>query len=454
MKGHVRTPASVADRMVSYLFADGAPAVDARILYPGCGGDGPFITAVAEYCAECDVSMPEGVAFETHPDRFAAVRDRHADKPIEFCQEDFLQELADVGEFDYIIGNPPYVPLPDIEDQDDYRSRFETAEQRFDLYSLFFEQALTLLADDGRVVFITPEKFEYTSATSPLRRLLTARHVERIEHLPEDTFGDYATYPTITVVADAPPDETKIERRDGSQTTVDLPQDGISWAPVIREVSGETLDSGVTLGDITERISPGIATGRDKVFVRPRADVPQLVEQGWTYPTTSGKQLQLNDGPHSDDVIICPYDEDGNLISEDELGLFGQWAAEFHRDELESRSCVDTKGQAWYSWHETPPMDDIAGRPKVLFPDVTAEPQFWLDLDGEVLPRHSVYYLIPKDHVSIETLLEYLHSDQARAWLEAHCHRAANGYIRLQSRVLEDLPVPESFGKTIQAELM
>jgi hypothetical protein len=64
-----------------------------------------------------------------------------------------------------------------------------------------------------------------------------------------------------------------------------------------------------------------------------------------------------------------------------------------------------------------------------------------------------VYYAVPRDGVSIDAIVEYLNSPEARMWLEAHCQKAANGYYRLQSRVLKDLPVPKEWAETFQATL-
>lgn len=452
MKGHVQTPSDVAEHMVQYLFEREAPDESDRILYPGCGSEAPFVQAISEYCQSAELSVPPGVAFETHPERITAGQEKHQDKPVEFLSEDFLQPSPDWGTFEYIIGNPPYVPIEDIKHKTKYKRIFDTATDRFDLYILFFERALQLLTDGGRLVFVTPEKFEYTETTESLRSILTSHKVTLIEHLPEDTFEGYSTYPTISVTDNQNPDSTRVIRRDGSEDTVDLPTDGSSWAPYVRDISGDALNSNVTLGEVTERISPGMATGRDAIFVQSTEEIPtQLVDEGWTYPTISGRQLRVNDGPSSQDLIICPYDEHGDLLKESELGAFQDWA-ELHRDELESRSCVEN-GKAWYAWHENPPMEDIVEQPKLLCQDLAEEPEFWIDETGEILPRHSVYYIVPQDHIDLEDLLMYLRSDETKAWLEAHCHRASDGYIRLQSTVLQDLPVPESFWETHQTTI-
>ncbi|WP_276270909.1 Eco57I restriction-modification methylase domain-containing protein [Haloarcula litorea] len=456
MKGHVPTPPEIAGKMVKELF-DEHPSDDDRILYPGVG-DGPFIAAVSRYCHEHDLHMPEGVAVDSAPDLLGEARDRHADKPVEFLEADFLDlNTDDIGQFDYVIGNPPYVPIEGLSEAEkrQYKNNFKTAEQRFDLYILFFEQSLDLLAPDGRLVFITPEKFEYTHTTSELRRLMASYHVERIEHVPENAFSGKVTYPCITTIHDRDATETRVVRRDATEDDVELPRDGSSWASYVRSGDTDTHDysTGVTLDDVTQRVSCGLATGRDKIFVQDENDVlDQLVEEGWTYPTTSGKQLSINDGPRSGQVIICPYDEHGNLAPEDELGAYGEWA-ELHRDELESRSCVE-KGKVWYSWHENPPMQDLYDVPKILTKDVCEHPEFWADREGTVVPRHSVYYIIPENGVALEDLLEYLNSPKAQAWLEQHSQKAHNDYYRMQSKVLKELPVPSELGEHRQTTLV
>lgn len=211
------------------------------------------------------------------------------------------------------------------------------------------------------------------------------------------------------------------------------------------------MDTGVTLGDISIRISAGVATGRDHLFVARRDEVPPELDPEWVYPTVSGEELKANDSVRSDSVFICPYRSDGSLPDGDGLGAYGRWA-EAHRETLESRYCVQNGGKKWYSWHETPPMEAVL-RPKILFRDMTTEPKFWVDHDGDIIPRHSVYYLVPKREVSIDDLIGYLNGPEAKEWMNGHCQRAAKGYMRLQSGVLKDLPVPEVLAGSYQKTL-
>jgi hypothetical protein len=84
-------------------------------------------------------------------------------------------------------------------------------------------------------------------------------------------------------------------------------------------------------------------------------------------------------------------------------------------------------------------------QPKILCRDVTNSPRFWKDDEGSIVPRHSVYYIVPRDARRLSELAEYLNGPDARQWLIAHCQRATNGFLRLQSSVLKRLPVPRHF---------
>lgn len=122
MKGFVKTPENVAQRMVSLLFKNSEPSNGDQIFFPGVG-EGPFIRAVHDYCDEHGHPFPEGLACDTHGGRLRNARERFAELPIRFENTDFLSTNLDLGEFDYVIGNPPYVPITKISEQKKERYR-------------------------------------------------------------------------------------------------------------------------------------------------------------------------------------------------------------------------------------------------------------------------------------------------------------------------------------------
>jgi adenine-specific DNA-methyltransferase len=438
MKGFVPTPAAMVDRMVELLFRERPPRPGDRLLDPG-SGQGAFVDGVIRYCTGAGLPLPRIVAVESDPAHVRVLRGRFAGVAnVIVRQTDFLAEPQEP--FDYVVGNPPYVSIGGLTEGEKalYRQRFATASGRFDLYLLFFERALELLRDGGRLVFITPEKYLYVRTAEPLRRLLAARAVAALHFVPEDTFPDLVTYPLVTVVEAAPPRaHCTVTERDGTVRVIDGRLPATSWLPAIRQAPAPS--GAPVFGDFPRRISCGVATGADGVFVLADRDVPAELRR-FGYPTLSGREITGADAPVPRTTMLIPYAPDGSLLAEDALGPLADYLrAPARLERLLGRTCVRRK--PWYAFHETPPLAEIL-RPKLLCKDIGADPVFVVDRDGRIVPRHSLYYIVPRDPAILDELAAFLNSAHAARWLRDHCQRAANGFLRLQSHVLRALPLP------------
>jgi adenine-specific DNA-methyltransferase len=440
VKGFVPTPPHLVDAMVRKLFRNRVPQSGDTLLDPGCG-TGAFIEGVLRWCRRHKHPVPGITGIESNPKLLAETRRQlGASDHVQLLEQDFL--IARRKQFDYIVGNPPYVPITGLsmDERAAYRRRFRTAVGRFDLYLLFFEQALKLLKPGGRLVFITPEKFLYVQTAEPLRQALADAGVEEIELIEESAFGELVTYPTITTVSRSSHSlPTRVTLRDGTTRTVRLGTTR-SWLPLI---NGKCpARSARTLADAFVRISCGVATGADAVFVTKDADLPRALRQ-FAFRTLSGRGLIPGMELSTTHSMLVPYDRSGVLLPEADLGPLGNYLREPTRyARLMQRTCVARK--PWYAFHENPPLPEIL-RPKILCKDIGAQPWFAVDERGDIVPRHSVYYLVPMQPERIHELCAYLNSAGAVKWLMAHCQRAANGFVRLQSHVLKQMPLPKRF---------
>jgi adenine-specific DNA-methyltransferase len=444
MKGFIPTPEKLVDLMVSKLFSDFGPGPTDRVLDPGCG-TGAFIDGVIRWCVQKKIQLPNIVGIELDPARGNAAIEKYKEYPqIKIEIRDYL--IGDDEQFRFIIGNPPYVPITKLDEVEKklYRNIFRTAKGRFDLYLLFFEKSLTNLLPNGRMVFITPEKFLYVETAKELRKILSKNRIDEIDMIDEDAFADRVTYPTITTVVKSNiKHKTKIILRNGEMTHIDLPLTGDSWLPAISGVVSQRHD-GLKLTDICLKISCGIATGADQIFILNNTSIPNDLKE-FAYPTIAGREIKGKDSelisPHS---MLVPYHNNSKLMRETDLGPFLKYLRiPENEKKLRARTC--TKRKPWYAFHETPILSDIL-KPKILCKDITETPIFVIDKSGKIIPRHSVYYIIPKDIDHLDDLVEYLNSEEAKDWLESHCQRAAKGYIRIQSNILKEMPVPERFG--------
>lgn len=454
MKGFVPTPPATVRLMVEKLFAARAPRAEDTVLDPGCG-DGPFIAGVLDWCRAADHPVPRIVGVELHPGRAAAARERFRDvRQVKIVKGDFLEGRW--GPAAYVIGNPPYVPITGLSEAEKmrYRQRFKAASGRFDLYGLFFEHALASLAEGGRLVFVTPEKYLSVGAARPLRSLLSGYAIPEITLLPEDTFPGAVTYPAVTVVDHAGLDAsplTRLSTRAGHERLVRFSPGGeqVIYQTALHPPSGDGHNA-LTLEALARRISCGVATGADRVFVLPEARLPEALRR-FAHPTISGRQLS-GDGTESPrDVMLVPYDKTGRLLPEADLGTLLDYLAEPERRRtLLKRTCVQRK--PWYAFHETPPLSDLL-RPKLLCKDITDRPHFWIDRTGEVVPRHSVYYLVPHDAAHLDALADWLNAPAMTSWLIAHAQPAANGFRRIQSTLLRQAPAPPTLHPSVAPSL-
>ncbi|MFI5363236.1 MAG: Eco57I restriction-modification methylase domain-containing protein [Elusimicrobiota bacterium] len=441
MRGFVPTPEKLVDRMVERLFCARSVDGGVSVLDPGCG-EGLFIDGVIRWCRRHKRPLPRITGIELHSERCRTARRKfHKYSSIEIREADFLVDAKE--KFDFIVGNPPYVSIGhlSLQEKEEYRTRYSTARGRFDLYMLFFEQALRQLNAGGRLAFVTPEKFLYVDTAKPLRRLLASHRIKELSFVREDVFEGFVTYPLITVVDNRPPAQsTRVRLRDGSTRDAQMCSEQASWLSNLSD--RKQISSEHVLADICVRVSCGIATGADSVFVRSAAEIaPELSR--YAYPTIAGRQLTPDDVLRTKDIMLVPYGRDGALLAENALGILHDYFREpgIYK-QLMARTCTERK--PWYSFHDNAPLSEVL-RPKLLCKDITSRPYFWVDREGVVLPRHSVYYVVPKHAEILDDLADYLNSPAASRWLTQECQRAANGFIRLQSNVLKRLPVPSRF---------
>ena len=100
--------------------------------------------------------------------------------------------------------------------------------------------------------------------------------------------------------------------------------------------------------------------------------------------------------------MIVPYEANGKLIPENQLGALETFLLmPENLTRLLKRTCAGKK--PWYAFHENPPLPQILQR-KILCKDITDTPFFRIDYSGEIVPGHSVYYIIPKNPDHLEPL--------------------------------------------------
>jgi hypothetical protein len=284
---------------------------------------------------------------------------------------DFLAPARSValgsGKIDIILGGPPFVRLQQMRRSNPaavarYKQEYRTARSgQFDLYILFIERAIGLLAPDGWLGFSVSNTFLRSETGRVLRRLIAEKC--QVHDLIE--FEDPKIYPDAVIqIALILLQKTSL-REDGRHVWIrgkgELAQKLAALASasahasvetralppaVIRSdrwsfLSAEETDlltriktTGEPLGGLAVHVGQGIVTGADDIFLlhslQEETDGKTLVEQRETgrrvwiesallRPIIRNRDIRGYTKPSPSTLCLAPYDQAGRALDEETL---------------------------------------------------------------------------------------------------------------------------------------
>ncbi len=114
---------------------------------------------------------------------------------------DALKEKSFNGKMDYVVGNPPYVRVHNLQENYDLAKKFRFAQSGMtDLYLVFFEVGFNMLATGGKLCYITPSSWLNSLAGKTLREYVL-HHCNMLELIDLGHFQafDATTYTLISL---------------------------------------------------------------------------------------------------------------------------------------------------------------------------------------------------------------------------------------------------------------
>ena len=396
-----------------------------------------------------------------------------------------FSEIMGNGGFDAVIGNPPYIRIQSMKEWaalevEHYKQKYISASKgNYDIYVVFVEKGLKLLNEDGLLGFILPHKFFNAKYGQPLRQLLSeGKHLNKIVHFgDQQIFKNATTYINLLFLNKSSNNSFNFikvnnlnkwksfrECVKGNITLNKVTSDEWNFivgkhAALFEKLNRVPLD----LGDITKRISQGIRTSANEVYVVDKlannsnnnmiTAHSQILNNSITLERDSlslfllGRDIKPYSTMHSGKYVIMPYIIHSNkatLIKEDELRYKSPKTYEYllnNKKYLSEREKGKFKGSEWYVYGRNQNID-LMLLPKILVPDIANRVSFALDEEGNYAFT-SGYGIILKDDVkeSIKYILGLLNSKLVDVYIKEFSTPMRGGFYKYETRFIKNIPI-------------
>jgi hypothetical protein len=402
------------------------------------------------------------------------------------CEKSPLMDKS----FDIILGGPPFVRVQQLyklnpELVNDYRRRFITARTgQFDLYMLFIEKSIRLLADEGCLGMSVSSSFLRSQSGRNLRKLIADTcNVSEIIEFEDSGLYPNANIPITLLLLRKTSDKSiikhihvkgkgglrrklsKVDRHSNPYIEAcRLPATACTSTNWMLESESKTSllskieSDGIRLGKLPIRISLGIATGADDVFLlRNVEDLnTQLVlaesrilddifvfESSALRPILRGRHIRGYSVTLPQTLCIFPYDNTRRVIAED---IFSTKFPRVYRYLMSCREKLSSRklkiGQPWYAFRGVE-ISQVMQSPKLVASVVNSGGGFALDKHGHILCNNSVVILRPNGS-TIDTyfLLGVLNSSVFKVWSQNRMPNLGSGWHSYRVNIMRDFPVP------------
>ena len=406
----------------------------------------------------------------------------------------FRKVVKEEGGFDVIIGNPPYVRIQTLpQDQVGFFSKnYVSATGNYDIYTLFVERGLHLLKPGGILGFILPHKFFQAAYGQGLRKLIAGQKalMEVVNFRDNQIFEQASTYTCLLFLQKGKgrtfkySEIAKLEDpakqlqtihdhddyRDDRMSIGKIPREQITEGPWIfsfgeeAELLEKLRNVGTTLGDVSKRIFQGVITSADTVFLfkefelvgRSRVKVYSnelqekvvLEENILKHVVRSGDIGQYYAQPTC--VVLFPYKvekDEARLLSREEIQSHYRlsWAyLKRCKKVLEEREGGKFKDDEWYRFGRTQNIG-MWEQPKMLVPYMVTRLSAYPDSENHYyfvnVTTGGYGILVNNEKVSLHYLTALLNSALLDFYLKRITTNFRGGYFAANKQYIEQLPI-------------
>lgn len=382
-------------------------------------------------------------------------------------------EVWQADGFDVVVSNPPYIRQEWLAPYKPYWERaFESYHGVADIFTYFFELAVRLLRDGGRVGFITSGSWVRSNFGGPLRQFLAQN--TGVESMVD--FGEFQPFQDAEMIR---PSITLLHKRSPGGPmrlfkwlTAGRPpenlSDVIASAPTMgtERLGAEAWEldpdevialrqkltrGGQPLKSFGSGICRGVTTGLNEVFVIPEAVRARLCAED---PRSAEIIKPFVQGTHLRPWYI---EASGEFLIFTRRGIeieeYPEVLAylEAHRNQLEPKPADWPSSRSWpgrkpgtYRWYEIQDTVDYwAGfeQPKIVWPDISKLPRFSMDTQGRYL-GNTAYIAPGGDYYLLGVLASWATWFFISKTAQPLRLRANRWQYRLIAQYMEEMPIP------------
>lgn len=413
---------------------------------------------------------------------------------------DNLRSILTPGQFDVVVGNPPYITVKDRTLNKEYRERYSTCKGTYALTVPFMERffELAMPGRDGQSAGWTGQ----ITSNSFMKREFGTKLIEDFLvkqdlRLVADTSGAYIPghgTPTVIIVGrhQRPTSDTvrAVLGVRGEPGRPDDPANGLVWRSIADHVGDPGYeDEWVTVTDLPrsalaehpwsltgggavelashiaragsqlrERISEigrTTHTGNDEAFFIPASSIRTFDLEDSVVPVVLGEEVR-DYIIHPDHVTIFPYDSHGEPADLSESAMRLLWRVRRSLEtQLDFQQTKSERGLRWFD-HSMFFKKRYKSPLSIAFAFVATHNHFVLDRGGKVFNRSAPVIKLPEDASEDDhlALLGVLNSSTACFWLKQNSYDKGGGAdgagsseawerrVEFTGTTLQDFPLP------------
>lgn len=346
------------------------------------------------------------------------------------------------NKMDYVVGNPPYVRVHNLDNKDIIKKYYFCENGMTDIYLAFFQLSFAQLNDNGKMAFITPNSWITSNAGSLLRDYikLNKNLVKLLDFGHYQVFDGITTYSLISVFN---------KNKNNVIECLTLPNEGLKkmmfgikyGIPYTIKYDDLFIGEHMCIGTKKERdilirimdnkekmfqVKNGFATLADSIFIR---EVPMDMEY-CNIPVWKSSTGELK-------VCIYPYNENGKPYTEDEFKKLSPFIYKYmlnHKDKLLERS-IKNKDE-WYLFGRSQAINDVSKDNKLTLPNIIKNHDEFLTKLRHAKEGEGVYggiYIVG----DIEKAKEKLSKPEFMDYIKALRKYKNGGYYTFSSKDLE-----------------